>query len=99
MPGLADLDALPQRRTRNPWDVERSPGGSSGCARRSARVPSRPSVRLAAGAGAAAAERVLVDAQAADAGLHRARGRLREIMERGCELYRDEDGLACDRKE
>lgn len=30
--------------------------------------------------------------------LHRARARLREMMERGCELYRDEDGLACDRK-
>ncbi len=31
--------------------------------------------------------------------LHRARARLREMMEGGCELYRDEDGLACDRKE
>jgi RNA polymerase sigma-70 factor (ECF subfamily) len=30
--------------------------------------------------------------------LHRARVRLRDMMERGCELYRDEDGLACDRK-
>ncbi len=31
--------------------------------------------------------------------LHRARARLREMMEGGCELYRDEDGLACDRKD
>jgi RNA polymerase sigma-70 factor, ECF subfamily len=31
--------------------------------------------------------------------LHRARARLRDMMESGCELYRDEDGLACDRKE
>ncbi len=31
--------------------------------------------------------------------LHRARSRLRDMMEHGCELYRDEDGLACDRKE
>ncbi len=31
--------------------------------------------------------------------LHRARGRLRGMMEHGCELYRDEDGLACDRKD
>ncbi len=31
--------------------------------------------------------------------LHRARARLREIMEHGCELSHDEDGLACDRKE
>jgi RNA polymerase sigma-70 factor, ECF subfamily len=30
--------------------------------------------------------------------LHRARVRLREMMEQGCELYRDENGLACDRK-
>ena len=30
--------------------------------------------------------------------LHRARARLRRIMERSCELYRDEDGLACDRR-
>lgn len=30
--------------------------------------------------------------------LHRARARLRRMMERSCELYRDEDGLACDRK-
>lgn len=29
--------------------------------------------------------------------LHRARTRLRRMMESGCELYRDEDGLACDR--
>jgi RNA polymerase sigma-70 factor (ECF subfamily) len=31
--------------------------------------------------------------------LHRARARLRRMMERSCELYRDEDGLACDRRE
>jgi RNA polymerase sigma-70 factor (ECF subfamily) len=30
--------------------------------------------------------------------LHRARARLRRMMDRSCELYRDEDGLACDRK-
>lgn len=30
--------------------------------------------------------------------LHRARSRLRRLMERSCELYRDEDGLACDRR-
>lgn len=31
--------------------------------------------------------------------LHRARARLRQAMEHGCELSHDEDGLACDRKE
>ncbi len=31
--------------------------------------------------------------------LHRARARLREMMEHGCELSHDEDGLACDRRE
>lgn len=36
---------------------------------------------------------------AAKIGLHRARARLRDMMEHGCELYRDQDGLACDRKE
>ncbi len=30
--------------------------------------------------------------------IHRARARLRGAMESGCDLYRDEDGLACDRK-
>ncbi len=35
---------------------------------------------------------------AAKVRLHRARARLRAVMEHGCELYRDEDGLACDRK-
>ncbi len=30
--------------------------------------------------------------------LHRARARLRDMIEHGCELSRDEDGLACDRK-
>jgi RNA polymerase sigma-70 factor (ECF subfamily) len=30
--------------------------------------------------------------------LHRARARLRRMMNRSCELYRDEDGLACDRR-
>ncbi len=30
--------------------------------------------------------------------LHRARARLRQLMDQGCELYRDENGLACDRK-
>lgn len=30
--------------------------------------------------------------------LHRARARLRRMMDRSCELYRDEDGLACDRR-
>jgi RNA polymerase sigma-70 factor (ECF subfamily) len=30
--------------------------------------------------------------------LHRARARLRRVMDRSCELYRDEDGLACDRR-
>jgi RNA polymerase sigma-70 factor (ECF subfamily) len=30
--------------------------------------------------------------------LHRARARLRRMMERSCALYRDGDGLACDEK-